>query len=202
MLKELNFLLNAYLETNEKNRVVRFVYLIKDGLLYSKDRTKFFDFILPIVPIVDSKTSENHLINMFTNNEDSPERKILSKISLYIDDMRILRNIVNEYNVYAHILPVKDLELSKDKLFAIITLKNIFPKEFGLLQKDKGYILDIFNNLEKEKEVKVNDIQKRLDDIVNEVDELENRIENNQFDVMSLKIPLDIYLDSATNNHN
>lgn len=201
-LKELNFLLNAYLETNEKNRVVRFVYLIKDGLLYSKDRTKFFDFILPIVPIVDSKTSENHLINMFTNNEDSPERKILSKISLYIDDMRILRNIVNEYNVYAHILPVKDLELSKDKLFAIITLKNIFPKEFGLLQKDKGYILDIFNNLEKEKEVKVNDIQKRLDDIVNEVDELENRIENNQFDVMSLKIPHDIYLDSATNNQN
>ena len=201
-LKELNFLLNAYLETNGRNRVVRFVYLIKDGLLYSKDRTKFFDFILPIVPIVDSKTSENHLIDMFTNNEDSPEGKFLSKISLYIDDMRILRNIVNEYNVYVRILPVKDLKLSRDKLFAIITFKNIFPKEFGLLQKDKGYILDVFNNLEKEKEVKVNEIQKRLDDIVNEVDELENRIENNQFDVMSLKIPNDIYLDSATNNQN
>lgn len=201
-LKELNFLLNAYLETNGRNRVIRFVYLIKDGLLYSKDRTKFFDFILPIVPIVDSKTSENHLIDIFTNNEDSPEEKILSKISLYIDDMRILRNIVNEYNVYVRILPVKDLKLSRDKLFAIITFKNIFPKEFGLLQKDKGYILDIFNNLEKEKEVKVNDIQKRLDDIVNEVDELENRIENNQFDVMSLKIPNDIYLYSETNNQN
>ena len=201
-LKELNFLLNAYLETNGRNRVVRFVYLIKDGLLYSKDRTKFFDFILPIVPIVDSKTSENHLIDMFTNNEDSPEGKILSKISLYIDDMRILRNIVNEYNVYSNILLVKDLKLSKDKLFALITLKNIFPKEFGLLQKDKGYILGIFKKIEKEKEVKANNIKKRLDDIVNEVDELENRIENNQFDVMSLKIPHDIYLDSETNNQN
>ena len=42
-LKELNFLLNAYLETNELNRVVKFVYLIKDSLFYSKDRTKFFD---------------------------------------------------------------------------------------------------------------------------------------------------------------
>ena len=52
-LKELNFLLNAYLETNGKNKIVRFIYLIKDGLFYSKDRTKFFDFILPIVPIVN-----------------------------------------------------------------------------------------------------------------------------------------------------
>lgn len=54
-LKELNFLLNAYLETNQMNRIVRFVYLIKDGLFYSEDRTKFFDFIIPIIPIVNSK---------------------------------------------------------------------------------------------------------------------------------------------------
>ena len=201
-LKELNFLLNAYLETNGRKRVVRFVYLIKDGLLYSNDRTKFFDFILPIVPIVDSKTSENHLLDMFTNVKDSPDTKFLSKISLYIDDMRILRNIVNEYIIYSRILPVKDLNLSKDKLFAIITLKNIFPKEFGLLQKDKGYVLGIFNRLEKEKESKVNDIQQRLDDIIIEINELETRIENDKFDVMSLKIPHDIYLDSASDNQN
>ena len=201
-LKELNFLLNAYLETNGRKRVVRFVYLIKDGLLNSNDRTKFFDFILPIVPIVDSKTSENHLLDMFTNADDSPDPKFLSKISLYIDDMRILRNIVNEYIIYSNILPVRDLKLSKDKLFAIITLKNIFPKEFDLLQKDEGYVLGIFNSLEKEKEAKVNDIQQRLDDIITEINELETKIENDKFDVRALKIPHDIYLYDNTKDQN
>lgn len=201
-LKELNFLLNAYLETNGRKRVVRFVYLIKDGLLYSKDRTKFFDFILPIVPIVDSKTSENHLLDMFTNVEDSPDTKFLSKISLYIDDMRILRNIVNEYNVYSHILPVQGLGLSKDKLFALITFKNIFPKEFGRLQKDKGYVLGIFKKLEKEKEVKANNIKQRLDDIVEEISNLETRLENDKFDIMALKIPHDVIIYSDKDNQN
>ena len=73
-LKELNFLLNSYLETNKKNRVVKFVYLIKDGLFQTKDRTKFFDFILPIVPVVDSNTSEGHLLDLLGMGNEKQEK--------------------------------------------------------------------------------------------------------------------------------
>ena len=155
-LKELNFLVNAYLKTKNKNRVVRFVYLIKDGLFSSKDRTKFFDFILPIVPILDSKTSVNkflELINHAQKNQKKPKNDLefstIFSISSYVDDMRLLKNIVNEYIVYSSIVPTETLKLDTNKLFALITLKNIFPNEFELLQEQRGEIIQIFYDLEK-----------------------------------------------------
>lgn len=68
------------------------------------------------------------------------------KVSLYIDDMRVLKNIVNEYNIYSEIIPHKEIGLESNKLFAIITLKNIIPKEFEYLKDDKGYIKIFIRN--------------------------------------------------------
>ena len=200
-LKELNFLLNSYLETNGIKRTVKFIYLVKDGLFYSKDRTKFFDFILPIVPIVNSKTSENHLIellNVVGINEDNDtfnglNKQTLWKISLYIDDMRILRNIVNEYKIYSSVLPLKKIDLDKNKLFSLITLKNIFPYEFDLLQEDEGYIISVFNKLEAEKEGKENKDKKKLEEINEKINFLKNRFENDIFEALALRIPSDLY---------
>jgi hypothetical protein len=45
-LRELNFLLNSYIKTNGDRRPVRFIYMLKDSLFFSKNRTKFFDFIV------------------------------------------------------------------------------------------------------------------------------------------------------------
>lgn len=202
-LKELNFLLNAYLETNQMNRIVRFVYLIKDGLFYSEDRTKFFDFILPIIPIVNSKNSENHLLELmnFVGIEEDKHRvkelskKTLWKLSLYIDDMRILRNIVNEYTIYSAVLPIREIELDKNKLLALVVVKNIFPHEFDLLQKDQGYIIDVFNRLEEEKENNANKDKMKLREINEKINFLENRFENDKFEAMALMIPTDLYFD-------
>ena len=140
-LRELNFLLNKYVKVNdEKETPIRFIYMLKDSLFYSKNRTKFFDFILPIVPVVDSKTSENELIELLKEVENAPDRSLLADISLYVDDMRLLKNIVNEYIVYSKIIPIGKIDLESNKLFALITLKNIFPNEFDLLQEDKGFV--------------------------------------------------------------
>ncbi|MDO4873237.1 MAG: hypothetical protein Q3964_03970 [Carnobacterium sp.] len=147
-LKELNYLLNCYLKTNGEERIVRFVYIIRDGLFYSKDRTKFFDYILPIVPIVDSNTSVNKFIELMKGRVTPPPINLLAKVSLYVDDMRIIRNIVNEYIVYSNVLPMRDLRLKYPKLFCIITLKNIFPNEFQLLQEDRGFIKHTIRELE------------------------------------------------------
>lgn len=203
-LKELNFLLNAYLETNQMNRIVRFVYLIKDGLFYSEDRTKFFDFILPIIPIVNSKNSENHLLELmnFVGVEEDEHgvkelsKKTLWKLSLYIDDMRILRNIVNEYTIYSAVLPIREIELDRNKLLALVVVKNIFPHEFDLLQKDQGYIIDVFNTLEEKKENNVNKDKIKLKEINEKINYLENRFENDKFEAMALMIPTDLYFDN------
>ena len=159
-LRELNFLTNGYFNSNGKKRIIRFIYMVKDGLFVSKDRTKFYDFIMPVVPIVDSRTSENYLISLlikdkknYNENPNELQANILANISLYIDDMRLLKNIVNEYYVYLNILPIKELKLNKNKLFAMMVLKNVFPKDYELLQKNRGYIYNLFGKLKNQKNI-------------------------------------------------
>lgn len=191
-LRELNFLLNHYSKINGDNKPVRFVYMLKDSLFFSKNRTKFFDFILPIVPIVDSKTSENELIELLKGVENAPERSLLADISLYVDDMRLLKNIVNEYIVYSEIIPLGQIELESNKLFALITLKNIFPNEFDLLQEDKGFIRTIFDELEYNKKKVVSNLKQKLEKIDENIKFINSRIANDKFEAMALMISTDV----------
>lgn len=192
-LRELNFLLNKYVKVyDERETPIRFIYMLKDSLFYSKNRTKFFDFILPIVPVVDSKTSENELIELLKDVENAPDRSLLTDISLYVDDMRLLKNIVNEYIVYSKIIPIGKIDLESNKLFALITLKNIFPNEFDLLQEDKGFIRAIFDELESNRKKIVINFKQDLEKIDDTIKFINSRIANDKFEVMALMISTDV----------
>lgn len=186
-LRELNFLLNSFLSTQDSKikKKIRFVYMLRDGLFLSKNRTKFFDFIVPIVPIIDSKNSENKLNEAVKAATNVPDKIVIAKISLYIDDMRLLKNIVNEYLVYENVIAIQELKLDANKLLALIVLKNIFPREFDLLQEDKGYIHSIFEN-SKNYKVKAKDIlNERLKKVSDELAFLNSRDENSKFEAMA-----------------
>lgn len=181
-LRELNFLLNSYLAVNNKvnngiilsleklmpkkiscisrfkhrniNHPTRFVYLVKDDLFDARNRTKFFDFILPIVPVIDSKHSEDVLINHLERAQYKPDTDVIIKLSNYIDDMRLALNISNEYSVYENIIPIDELKLNPNKLLGLIVLKNLCPNEFDDLQHDRGYIIQALENIKSLKEKK------------------------------------------------
>ena len=55
-LRELNNLLNNDEAINHKPIV--FVYAVRDDIFSKEDRTKFFDFIIPVIPIVNATNSE------------------------------------------------------------------------------------------------------------------------------------------------
>jgi len=101
-LREVNTLINAQRCKTDKNQPLRFFYLLRDDIFVSKDRTKFFDFILPIVPIVDGSNSYDQFIGHLTGSGvlELFEESFLQGLSLYIDDMRILKNICNEFTIY------------------------------------------------------------------------------------------------------
>ena len=62
---------------NKENKPpLRFFYLLRDDIFISKDRTKFFDYILPAVPIVDSSNSYDQFISHF---EDGNIKELLIK---------------------------------------------------------------------------------------------------------------------------
>lgn len=196
-LRELNFLLNSYVNTNENNKNIKFIYMLKDSLFFSKNRTKFFDFILPIVPIIDSTTSDIKLISLCKDLIYAPDNDVLSSISLYIDDMRLLKNIVNEYIVYSNIIPLKQLQLDKNKLFALITLKNIFPREFDLLQEDDGYIRSIFDQIDNIKNKLITQYYDDIKKAKEQINVLNNSVDDNKFKAMALLIPSSISAENS-----
>ena len=169
-LKELNIVINRNRKANNKRKLV-FFYLVKDDLFESQERTKFFDFIIPVVPVVTASNSNEKLKELLTemSEYDSLDKTFLFNISLYLDDMRLINNICNEYLTYKDTL--NTLKLDYEKLFAMVVYKNIFPKDFSLLQRNQGYLYELLNS----KETALKNLREELN---NKKNALERKIEN------------------------
>ena len=78
----------------EEEKVLRFFYLLKDDIFITKDRAKFFDYILPVVPVLDSSNSYNKIKEFFVEStvEEKLNDRFLKGLALYIDDIRVLKN--------------------------------------------------------------------------------------------------------------
>nr|ELR6271080.1 hypothetical protein [Escherichia coli] len=154
---------------NENKKPIRFFYLLKDDIFISKDRTKFFDYIVPVIPVIDSSNSFEMFLSLFKNKDGRIifDRNFLQGLSLYVDDFRILKNIYNEFTVYYKKL--NNIELDCNKMLAIITYKNIFPKDFSDLQLNQGYIYTLFDK-------KTEFVSNEVKTIENEIASINNRI--------------------------
>ena len=106
-----NTLANIQLQ-KESKKVLRFFYLLRDDIFVSKDRTKFFDYIIPVVPVVDSSNSYDQFISHLKRGGifEKFNESFLQGLSLYIDDMRLLKNIYNEFVVYYNRLNITELD--------------------------------------------------------------------------------------------
>ena len=168
-LKELNIVINRKRKIYGESKLV-FFYLVKDDLFESQERTKFFDFIIPIVPVVTASNSNEILKELLTEmlEYDSLDKTFLFNISLYLDDMRLINNICNEYLTYKDTL--NTLKLDYEKLFSMIVYKNIFPKDFSLLQRNQGYLYELLNS----KEII---LKNRREELNSKIKELEKKIE-------------------------
>ncbi|WP_208559315.1 hypothetical protein [Marinilactibacillus kalidii] len=176
-LRELNQLINKRISENlteqEPKKKLIFLYLIKDDIFVSKDRAKFFDLIIPIVPVVTSSNSYNKIIDIFEKEiseegndnsnqaEDKLSKSFLRKLSFYLDDMRLIINIYNEYKIYNATINTADL--SVDKLLAVITYKNVFPRDFSDLQYNKGFLYTLINKKDSLLSNKIEEIDSKIE---------------------------------------
>lgn len=164
-LREINTLANHIREQGREKKSLRFLYLIRDDVFNSKDRTKFFDMIIPVVPVMDGSNSYAMLIRLFSQLEEEarPSDDFLRGVSLYIDDMRLLGNIYNEYSVYHYTYQQKNvIELNTDKLLAMVVYKNFFPEDHSKLHRGKGYVYTLFHNKPQFIARKRKDLQEEL----------------------------------------
>lgn len=184
-LREVNLLLN---NSHQINRRVVFIYAIKDDMFQDKTRTKFFDFIVPVIPVVNWSNSVAIMLNKLRNPklELDIDEHFIRDITLYIDDMRVLKNIFNEFMVYLENL--KSLSLNHNKLLAVIIYKNIYPEDFAKLHENKGLIYGALNQLKVLKLNKIDEVNIEIAQIEFEVNKAEESIQKTTLELRAIYI--------------
>lgn len=137
-LRELNILLNT---SKLINRDINFIYAVRDELFTDKnERVKFFDYIIPIIPFINSSNAGVKLNELVKTRqlENVLTSDFIQDIVSFIDDidMRLLINIFHEFCIYRRNIPAE----SQDNLFAMIVYKNMYPDDFGKLSKRDGIL--------------------------------------------------------------
>ncbi|EOW6859173.1 DNA-binding protein [Cronobacter turicensis] len=144
-LREINKIIN----NNRTHKTpIRFIYAVRDDMFLDVDgRTKFFDFILPVIPFMDSRNALSLLKNKTPSLSQSNE-KHLKNIAFYIKDMRSLINIVNEFNTFSQVV---DNGKNAIKLFALVFYKNIYAQDYHLADKKSGLLYSFIHNYRTQK---------------------------------------------------
>lgn len=138
-LRELNLLLNESKVIERKGgRPIVFIYAIKDDMFLDSDRSKFFDYITTVIPPINPSNSKDKLKGELVAKDYKDIADIdLKEIGFFINDMRLLKNIVNEYQQYRERLSDG---LLPQNLLAIIVLKNYYPRTFAELHRCEGKV--------------------------------------------------------------
>ena len=154
-LREINTILNQY-DVIKKRGKITFVYAVRDDLFQEeKERTKFFDFLIPVIPVINSTNSGEvmrNLLGMGEERKDDKEypehdvsQKFVTLVSPYIGDMRILISIVNEFWIYKKtIKESQDVSLNDENMLALMIYKNLCPQDFALLESEAGAVKEAF----------------------------------------------------------
>ena len=168
-LRELNQLVN---ESKIVGRHITFVYAIKDDVFKDEERTKFFDYITTVIPVINPSNSKDKLKELliskgFEENEIPDDD--LSEMAFFIQDMRILTNIVNEYKQYREKLCTdKTQKLNLTKLLAMIVYKNYYPQDFAQLHRREGKVYSCISKKRIFVEDAIKVIENRKKEIQNE----------------------------------
>lgn len=129
-LREINKIVNNNLPDDKP---LRFIYAVRDDIFSgAASRTKFFDFIVPVVPVMDSRNAFS-LLNARMSMMIPGGEECLRGTAAYISDMRSLQNIVNEYRIFSAMV---DNNYRKVSLYAMVFYKNIFAHDYSLIDKE------------------------------------------------------------------
>lgn len=170
-LKKVNNVLRLNPDIDKK---VTFIYAIRDSVFDDeKDKTKFFDLVIPVIPYVTSSNSKNKFLEIISEviggDLNDNLKDVISITSLRIDEMRTIINISNEFKVFRKIKGSKNIR--DDKLLAIIIYKNLFPKDYELTASGSSSLHELFKSRGKRIEKIKIDKNKRIKHLESGVDE-------------------------------
>ncbi|EJV0367766.1 ATP-binding protein [Vibrio vulnificus] len=148
-LREINNLVNA---NSGVKRHIRFLYALRDDMFVNTERTKFFEFIIPVIPIINTSNSIDMVLaqGQRLSLDEGLDRQFLREVSRYLNDLRLIQNIFNEYKIYvANLETDGENLLDTNKLLAVLIYKNVYPKDFEQLHRGLGTLAKILGLRDK-----------------------------------------------------
>jgi hypothetical protein len=127
-LREINALVN---QNAGVKRTIKFLYALRDDMFVNTDRTKFFEFIVPVIPIINSSNSIDMVLEQGRRLklDGRLDKQFLREVSRYLNDLRLIQNIFNEYAVYTgNLVSGEENILNSTKLLAIFLYNNVYPR--------------------------------------------------------------------------
>ena len=194
-LRELNNLLNNNEKLQEIYRKkenlypIKFVYAVRDDIFssisndengneskntsnISELNTKFFDWIIPIIPFMSYSNSAQYLLHRFRDSNNKQFKSFLREISIYCEDVRTWVSTINEFKLYQDLLGKME-DYNPQQLFSILFFKNEYPLEFGEFVKAKGSLYQIlYTNIYYDK--LINSLEKDLEVAKDEYSQIKN----------------------------
>ena len=179
-LRTLNQLLNAAVPRRSlfQRRPIRFIYAVRDDIFNSaEERVKYFDFILPMIPILSSEMSANLMKQLLKKAKISSGEidlcsGVIGKLCSYISDRRLVHAICNEFVLSKKILMGEAGEESPyrlEKIFAMCAFKVFYPWAYGQLT-------DCTNPIAKLLDIKRDFAQKRVVELKQQIAAIEHKI--------------------------
>ena len=142
-LRQLNYLINE--SKTIKNRVV-FVYTTNSSIFEKpEDRTKLFDITIPIIPFLSrisvSSYIEKGLKELGVYSQEAA--KVLSLCVATTVDMRVIKSLVNRYNLLRKAFSFTDSDDNKVRNCAsIVLIVELYPEEYEKLMRGISTIDD------------------------------------------------------------
>ncbi|RSU01009.1 hypothetical protein CBF34_07885 [Vagococcus penaei] len=217
-LKELNILLN---NAKQINRNITFIYALKEDIFSkiedeveeheSELRTKFFELIIPVIPVLDGFNSRDYLIPLIESKEKERKIKVLKeKDSIKIEKSELAANYPNDIilekefelflsDISLHIHDLRLLNNIVNEYYTFIDvhgkLSDSFDKKrlFSLITL-KNLIPSVYTKLQKSegalyKAIATDEYDNELiSHLKQELQDLEAELEDIQFDLMVNKI--------------
>ncbi|WP_052489925.1 MULTISPECIES: hypothetical protein [Pseudomonas] len=160
-LREINFTIR---QSPQIKRPVHFIYAIRDELFSVGEKTKFFDLVIPVIPVVSSENSWEKMMDLLRAERFKPvfgslDRGLIETVCDYIDEMRLIKNIVNEFDLFSSLLGDRGVILDTNKLFAMVVVRNLYPEAFADLIKRNGAIYSVFAEFPEWRVQQVRDVE-------------------------------------------
>ncbi|MDR2564798.1 MAG: hypothetical protein LBC97_01820 [Bifidobacteriaceae bacterium] len=157
-LRSLNTVVNSSPDVHDGP--VRFVYALRDSIFEptsgdgpqtnsdaASDRVKFFDIVIPVVPFLSVRASQDLVEAQFADlaQDVRPSPEVLHLVAGHLTDMRLVKNIRNEYAVFAsRLLRSDDSAAQRNKLFAMVVYKNLRLADFEHIAFGTSRLDDIY----------------------------------------------------------